>query len=74
MLALLWGAFAMALIGIVMSLNYKIMNLKESMDTFINSLTLMLLASVILLLSWTLNNITKKMCLADYLVKTQGRR
>ena len=64
----------MALTGMVMSLNYKIMNLKETMDTFINDLTLMLLASVILLLSWTLNNITKEMYLADYLIKTQGRR
>ena len=66
--------FAMALTGIAMSLNYKIMNLKETMDTFINGLTLMLLASVILLLSWTLNNITREMYLADYLVKMQGRR
>jgi len=66
--------FAMALTGIAMSLNYKIMNLKETMDTFINGLTLMLLASVILLLSWTLNNIAKEMYLADYLVKTQGSR
>ena len=66
--------FAMALTGIAMSLNYKIMNLKEIMDTFINGLTLMLLTSVILLLSWTLNNIAKEMYLADYLVKTQGSR
>ncbi len=70
--ALLWGSFAMTLVGIIMSLTQKIMDIKETMDTFIDGLKLMLLASAILVLAWTLGGITGEMQLADYIISVVG--
>lgn len=70
--ALLWGAFAMSLVGIFMALSQKIMDIKETMDTFLNGLKLMLLACAILVLAWSLGGITSEMQLADYIVSVVG--
>lgn len=67
--ALLWGAFAMAVTGIVMAISTKIMNLAEAMDTFVDGLKLMLLACVILVMAWSLGTITAEMDLAGFIVK-----
>ncbi|WP_207751304.1 Na+/H+ antiporter NhaC family protein [Anaeromonas frigoriresistens] len=68
--ALLWGAFAMTLTGIVMAISTKIMNLAEAMDTFIDGLKLMLLACAILVLAWSLGSITGEMDLAGFIVNS----
>lgn len=68
--ALLWGAFAMTVTGIVMAVGNKIMDLGEAMDTFLDGLKLMLLACVILVLAWSLGSITGEMNLAGFIVET----
>jgi Na+/H+ antiporter NhaC len=70
--ALLWGAFAMTITGIIMSLSQKIMDLKETMDTFLEGLKLMLLACGILVLAWSLGTVTGDMKLADYIITLIG--
>ncbi|WP_130806368.1 Na+/H+ antiporter NhaC family protein [Senegalia massiliensis] len=67
--ALLWGAFAMSITGIVMALSTKIMTLSEAMDTFVDGLKLMLLACVILVMAWSLGSITAEMKLDEFIVK-----
>lgn len=70
--ALLWGAFAMAISGVVLSIGYKIMSFKESMDTFIDGMKLMTLTAAILLMAWSLGAVTKQMGLADFLIVILG--
>ena len=70
--ALLWGAFAMTVVGIFMALSQKIMNLEETMDTFLDGMKLMLLACAILVLAWSLGTVTSDMQLADYIVTLLG--
>ena len=70
--ALLWGAFAMTVVGFIMALTQKIMTLEESMDTFMDGLKLMLMACVILILAWSLGSITDTMDLAGYIVNLLG--
>ena len=70
--ALLWGAFAMGISGVVLSIGYKIMDFKETMDTFMDGLKLMVLTAAILLMAWSLGDVTKQMGLADFLVGTLG--
>jgi len=62
----------MSIVGIAMALISKTMNLKETMDTFLDGLKLMLLACVILVLAWSLGGITGEMHLADYIVSVVG--
>ncbi len=70
--ALLWGAFAMTVMGIIIALKEKIMNLEETMNTFLDGFKLMLLACGILVLAWTLGSVTSDMHLADYIVALFG--
>lgn len=68
--ALLWGAFSMTLVGIILAL--RVTDLKETMDTFLEGLKLMLLACTILVLAWSLGGVTGDMHLADFIVNQLG--
>jgi Na+/H+ antiporter NhaC len=70
--ALFWGAFAMTLTGIVLALGQKLMGFKEAMDTMMEGFKLMLIASFILILAWTMGTVTKDMKLADFLITLIG--
>jgi Na+/H+ antiporter NhaC len=70
--ALLWGAFAMTLIGAVIALGNKLMTISEVMETIIDGMKLMLLACAILVLAWSLGEVTADMKLADYLISVVG--
>lgn len=70
--ALLWGAFAMSIVGITIALSQKIMNLEETMNTFLDGFKLMLLACGILVLAWSMGTVTKDMKLAEYIVTLFG--
>lgn len=70
--ALLWGAFAMTFTGIALSLIKKRMTLKESMDTLLDGLKLMLLACVILVLAWSIGTVTQDMGLAKFIITVLG--
>ena len=70
--ALLWGAFAMALVGIVIALIFKLMSVGETMRTLLDGFKLMLLACAILVMAWSIGTVTKDMKLADYVVSLVG--
>ncbi|MEN3008593.1 Na+/H+ antiporter NhaC family protein [Pseudothermotoga sp.] len=70
--ALLWGAFAMSLVGIIIALSFKLMNIAEAVKTFLEGFKLMLLACAILVLAWSIGTVTKDMKLADYVVSLVG--
>ncbi|MCF6465832.1 Na+/H+ antiporter NhaC family protein [Clostridium sp. Cult2] len=72
MQALLWGAMAMLITGIIIALLYKIMNINEITDTLLSGFKLMLLACVILVLSWSLAAVTEDMNLPNYLIGLVG--
>ncbi len=66
--ALLWGAFAMTITGIIIALGYKLMSVAETMKTVLEGFKLMLLACSILVLAWSIGTVTKDMKLADVVV------
>ncbi len=70
--ALLWGSFAMTFVGIILALGTRTMSIKETMDSLIDGMKLMLLACVILTLAWSLGAITGDMALADFIVAKLG--
>jgi len=70
--ALLWGAFAMTLTGIVIALGFKLMTVSETMKTLMEGFKLMLLACAILVLAWSIGTVTKDMDLAGYVVSMVG--
>lgn len=71
-LSLLWGSFAMSVSGFVLAIAYKIMPVKEAMDTFVDGFKLMVLTACILALAWSLSTATKNMGLADFLISSLG--
>ena len=71
--SLLWGAFSMMLCGVVIAIVYRLMTLKEIMETIIDGMKLMLLACAILVLAWGLGRITTDMKLAEYLISIMGK-
>ncbi len=70
--ALLWGAFAMMLTGVIIAFVNRLMNIKEVMETILDGMKLMLLACAILVLAWSLGSITADMKLAAYLIQIIG--
>lgn len=70
--ALLWGSMAMAATGVFMALITKIMDFKETMDTFIDGLKLMTLTAAILVMAWSLGSVTQEMGLANYIISKIG--
>lgn len=70
--ALLWGALSMAMSGVILALVTKIMNFKETMDTFIDGLKLMVLTASILIMAWSLGSVTQEMGLANYIMSKIG--
>lgn len=70
--ALLWGAFTMAMTGIVIALATRIMDFAETMNTVVDGFKLMILTAVILVLAWSLGAITKEMGLGSFVVRMVG--
>ncbi|MDD4848454.1 MAG: Na+/H+ antiporter NhaC family protein [Bacteroidales bacterium] len=64
--ALLWASLGALLTAVVMSLFTRQLSLKNCMDKMIDGFKLMLPAVVILILAWTMANITKSLYTADF--------
>ncbi len=71
-LALLWGAFSMTIVGVLLGLTNGKMNIAKVMDSVIDGMKLMLLACVILVLAWSMGSITSDMNLADVIISSFG--
>jgi len=70
-LALLWGAFAMTLVGMLIAFLSKI-NVEESMDIFLDGFKLMIMTGGILVMAWSIGNVTSDMNLSNYLISLVG--
>lgn len=64
--ALYWGSFGMAVTGIVLALATKIMTFEETMNTIVDGFKLMALTGAILVMAWSLGDVTKSMGLGAF--------
>lgn len=67
-LALLWGAFGMVIVGIVMGLAMKIMTFRELMETFMSGAKTMFVAFLLMVFAWALKAACDAVGTADYTV------
>ncbi len=70
--ALLWGAFSMTFVGILLALTVGKMTIAHAMNSVIDGMKLMLLACTILVLAWSMGSITSTMNLANVIVSSFG--
>ena len=71
-LALYWGAFGMAMTGVVVALASKIMTFEETMTTIVDGFKLMSMTGAILVLAWSLGAVTKSMGLGNFVATYVG--
>lgn len=71
-LALYWGSFGMAVMGIIIALVSKIMTFEETMSTIVDGFKLMALTGAILVMAWSLASVTKSMGLGDFVAHYIG--
>lgn len=70
--ALLWASFLGMLTATFMTLAQRIMNLEETINAWYQGLRAMLMAIIILLLAWSLGDVSEALGTADFLVSTLG--
>ena len=67
---LMWASFLGALLAIVMAVSQKILSLKKALDAWLNGVKAMLIAMIILILAWSIGNISSELKTADYVINT----
>jgi len=67
--ALLWASFAGCAVAIVLTLGQKLLSLEETMVAWVNGLKSMLMALIILVLAWTISDITRDLHTAEYVAQ-----
>jgi len=72
LLALLFGGFLGSIVAIIMTIYQKILSVEESIGAWTNGLSKVTSALVILVLSWSLAEITKELNTASYLATIIG--
>ncbi len=70
--ALLWGSFSMTLVGMILALVYRAMNLEAIMNTVVDGMKMMVMACSILVLAWSVGQIMTDMKLAEFMVHLIG--
>lgn len=65
--ALLWGSLAGVLVAIALSVVQRIMSLKDSVGAMIGGIQATLLAFLVLILAWSLGQVTEVLGAAEYL-------
>jgi len=72
LLALLFGGFLGSIVAILMTITQKILPIEDTINAWTNGLSKVTSALVILVLSWSLAEITKELNTASYLAKIIG--
>ncbi|NLH38444.1 MAG: Na+/H+ antiporter NhaC family protein [Elusimicrobia bacterium] len=67
--ALLWAGLLSSLVAIFMTVSFKILSFKQTMDAWLDGLKSMLMAVVVLSLAWAIGDITKEIKTADYVIE-----
>ncbi len=63
---LIWGSFLSTFIAVIVSVLYKALTIKECVEAWVNGLKSMLLAMIILVLSWSLSSVCKDLFTSQY--------
>ena len=66
---LLWGSFAGCVVGIVLSVAQKLLTLQEALDAWAAGMKAMMVAMVILVMAWSLGQVTEDLGTAQYLAQ-----
>ncbi|MBE9467537.1 MAG: Na+/H+ antiporter NhaC family protein [Bacteroidetes bacterium] len=69
-LALLWASLSGVIVAIALSMGQKILNLRECIESLITGFKTMFNAILILILAWSLAQITKDLHTADFLTQS----
>ena len=67
--ALLWSSILGLVTAILLSLGQKLLNLQQAIGSVINGFKTMLTAMIILVLAWSLSNVTEDLHTADFLTE-----
>ncbi len=67
-LSLLWGAFGMTIMGIILGLAFKIMKFSELMQTFMQGAKTMFVAFLLMVFAWALKAACDAVGTADYTI------
>ena len=70
--ALMWGSLLGVLVACILSVGQRILTLEETVEAWYAGLRAMLFAMIILVLAWSLSEITEVLHTADYLVAILG--
>ena len=66
--SLIWGSFLAGFIAIIMSVSGGLLSLIKAMEAWINGVRSMVMACIILVLSWTIGDVCTDMKTAEYIV------
>ena len=66
---LLWGSFSGCVVAIGLSVGQRILSLKESLDAWLSGMKAMLIAMIILVMAWSLGQVTNDLGTAQYLAQ-----
>jgi Na+/H+ antiporter NhaC len=64
---LLWGSLAGCLVAILMSVGQKILTVQEALDAWVGGMKAMFIAMIILVMAWSLGQVTQDLGTAAYL-------
>ena len=70
--ALMWASLAAVLVGGCLSVFQRIMTIEQTVEAWFGGLKSMLFAMIILVMAWTLSDLTAVLHTADYLVEVLG--
>jgi Na+/H+ antiporter NhaC len=70
--SLMWGAAMGCMVGIILSLSKKLLNLRETVDAWLSGVRSMTLAVLVLTLAWTLSGLCMEVQTAEYLIHHIG--
>ncbi len=65
---LIWGAIVASIVAGILGLSQKILNLRETFETWVQGSKSLLITAIILVLAWSLGSVTGDVGTADYLV------
>jgi Na+/H+ antiporter NhaC len=71
---LLWGSLAGVIVAVVLSWSQKILTMEESIEATVSGMRSMMLAMIILVLAWSLGDVTTQIGTADFLAQLLSDR
>jgi len=70
--ALMWASMASMMVAALLSLSQRILNLEEVVNAWFHGVSSMLMAMIILILAWSLGEVTDVLKTADFLTSVLG--